>query len=59
LFATCREWIGCVKHLVCETHNPYVNDDLYKDLHDAGWEFDIALERQNEVDGIVFLRRRA
>jgi len=57
LFANCAPWIGRVQHLVCETHTPYLNTDLYNDLRSAGWNFEIALERQNEVDGIVFLRR--
>jgi hypothetical protein len=35
-----------------------MNTDLYNDLRAAGWEFEIALERQNEVDGIAFLQRR-
>ena len=58
LFANCGPWIGRVEHLVCETHRPYMNTDLYNDLRAAGWEFEIALERQNEVDGIAFLQRR-
>lgn len=58
LFAACAPWIGRVKHLVVETHAPYMNADLYTDLRSAGWEFDIAFERQTPVDGIVFLRRR-
>jgi FkbM family methyltransferase len=57
LFTDCVQWIGRVKHLVVETHAPYLNTDLYRDLRAAGWEFEIALERQNDVDGIAFLRR--
>ena len=57
LFANCAPWIGRVSHLVCETHRPYLNSDLYNDLRAAGWNFEIALERQNAVDGIAFLRR--
>jgi FkbM family methyltransferase len=56
LFAGCASWIGRVKHLVCETHAPYLNADLYRDLRAAGWDFEIALDRQNDVDGIAFLR---
>lgn len=57
LFADCKPWIGRVKHLVCETHTPYMNTDLYNDLRSAGWNFEIALERQTQKDGIAFLRR--
>lgn len=57
LFANCAPWIGRVKHLVCETHTPYMNSDLYNDLRSAGWDFEIALERQSKIDGIAFLRR--
>jgi FkbM family methyltransferase len=58
LFAHCAPWIARVKHLIVETHRPYMNADLYNDLRSAGWNFDIAFERQAACDGIVFLRRR-
>lgn len=57
LFEHCAPWIGRVKHLVVETHSPYQNVDLYRDLRAAGWEFEITFERQAGWDGIVFLRR--
>ena len=32
LFAECSDWIGCVKTLVVETHEPYTLDRLVSDL---------------------------
>jgi FkbM family methyltransferase len=58
LFAGCRDWIGAVSHLIVETHAPYRNPDLYKQLRDAGWEFDVLKELQEEKVGLCFLKRR-
>ena len=58
LFQSCSDWIGRVKHLIVETHKPYLVTDLYKDLRAAGWEFDVTFELQEELVGIAFLRGR-
>jgi FkbM family methyltransferase len=58
LFGACADWIGRVKHLIVETHNPYKVSDLYNDLRTAGWQFNITFELQEDPVGIAFLRGR-
>lgn len=58
LFARCRDWIGQVSHLIVETHTPYRNVDLYQHLREAGWEFDVLKELQEEKVGLCFLKRK-
>ena len=58
LFENCSPWIGCVKHLIVETHKPYLVSDLYANLRSAGWEFDVTFQLQEELVGIAFLRGR-
>lgn len=58
IFADCKDWIGKVDCLIVEVHHPYKVTDLYNDLHAAGWNFDIAEERQDDTHGLAFLRRK-
>ena len=55
LFKTCRPWIGAVRHLIVETHQPYTVQALYEDLRAAGWQFNITYEEQEQVVGISFM----
>jgi FkbM family methyltransferase len=66
VFHDCGSWIGRVRHLVVETHNPYFDPEhpytvqhLYADLHNAGWDFDVSYELQERLVGIAFLKSRA
>ena len=59
LFRDCSDWIGRVRHLIVETHNPYMVRDLYADLRKSGWQFDITFELQEDPVGIAFLVGRA
>lgn len=58
IFADCKGWIQKVDHLVIEVHEPYKVTDLYKDLRDAGWDFEVFEERQDDTHGVAFLRRK-
>ena len=58
LFRECGAWIGKVKHLIVETHRPYLVRELYDDLGSAGWSFDVTFELQEDPVGIAFLRSR-
>ena len=58
LFRNCAPWIGAVRHLIVETHTPYLVKDLYKDLCAAGWDFDVTYEEQEEQVGISFMKRK-
>jgi len=58
LIQDCTPWIGCVKHLIVETHKPYLVADLYDDLRSAGWDFDVTFELQEDPVGIAFLKGR-
>jgi FkbM family methyltransferase len=54
LFKNCSGWMSKVRHLIVETHEPYMLADLYKDLRDSGWQFEVDRE---DLGKICFLRR--
>ena len=56
IFAKCGQWIHRVKHLIVETHAPYWPKDLYRDLQNAGWDFEITNEKYSPTIAIVGLR---
>lgn len=58
LLQTCHSWIGCVQHLVVETHYPYSPKELYSDLHRAGWSFDVLKEVDWGAAALCFLEKR-
>jgi FkbM family methyltransferase len=59
LFAHCKPWINRIKNMVVETHPPYSLQDLYKDLQQAGWDFQIHQEIIHPASSVTFLSRRA
>jgi len=63
VFRDCSAWIGKVRHLIVETHNPYFDANnpytvkhLFDDLRAAGWKFEVAFEEQERLVGIAFLK---
>jgi FkbM family methyltransferase len=59
LFANCKTWIGRVNHLIVETHAPYKLADLFQNLRQANWDFEILSQLQEDKVGLVFLRHSA
>jgi hypothetical protein len=57
LFANCRDWIGCVSHLIVETHAPYRNSDLFQHLTEANWPFEVLTEIKKRGVELCFLKR--
>ncbi|HEV7298776.1 MAG TPA: FkbM family methyltransferase [Tepidisphaeraceae bacterium] len=55
IFADCRSWIGRVKNLFVETHQPYTLERLYADLRSKGVAFKVIDERQRTKVGTTFL----
>ncbi|HZL35045.1 MAG TPA: FkbM family methyltransferase [Tepidisphaeraceae bacterium] len=58
IFTDCKQWISRVNYLIVEVHHPYKVHDLYDDLRAAGWDFDIAEERQDDTHGLAFLQHK-
>ena len=56
IFKACRPWIGRVRHLVVETHPPYSNEELCRDLKDAGWQFEVT-RVPGQGDSLCFARQ--
>jgi FkbM family methyltransferase len=65
LFRQCGQWIQTVNHLIVETHRSWTDrSDVYgasqlmDDLKANGGEFDVSFETQEELTGLVFLKRK-
>lgn len=66
LFHQCGPWIQTVNHLIVETHSwcstdrndVYGAGQLMDDLKANGGEFDVSFEVQEELTGLVFLKRK-
>jgi FkbM family methyltransferase len=55
IFADCPAWIGQVKNLLVETHQPYTLERLYADLRTNGVTFKVIDERQRTKVATTFL----
>ncbi len=59
IFNNCSRWINRVDHMIVETHHPnYCPNELYRQLRDAGWSFEITEERPGDTHSVSFLKRR-
>lgn len=58
VFADCAAWIGRVRHLIVETHDPYKPADLYRDLRKAGWDFELISENPSAHVVVSAMRRK-
>jgi FkbM family methyltransferase len=65
LFKDCQSWIGRIGHLIVETHNSWSDPNerypvtqLYADLRNAGWDFEVLYELQEDLVGIAFLKKK-
>jgi len=57
LFADCTAWIFKVKHLIVETHPPYLPENLFADLKRVGWEYKVVYQNLLTPSPRIFLSR--
>jgi FkbM family methyltransferase len=55
VFADCAGWIGRVRNLVVELHDPYTQDMFLADLERAGWKYDKCVVHRTDVLWVLFL----
>jgi FkbM family methyltransferase len=59
IFKNCQRWVHRVNHMIVETHHPgYSPQELYRQLRDAGWHFEVTDERAGDNHSLSFLKRR-
>jgi FkbM family methyltransferase len=55
VFADCAEWIGRVRNLVVELHDPYTREAFLSDLERAGWQHERCVVHRTDALWVLFL----